>query len=59
MWLSATHFGAHPKVVELLLEKGADVNATDRFGTTPLVNSWSTDVIQMLLDRRRRHKRHQ
>lgn len=43
------------ELVKLLLEKGANVNARNRFGRTPLSNALrgnsSTAVVQLLLDR--------
>ena len=44
----------HLEIVEKLLEKGADVNAVDRFSRTPLVESvWSErlEILKKLLEK--------
>ena len=51
LWVAS--FMGKKKVVELLLERGADPDETDINGRTPLwvaANSGKTDVVQMLLD---------
>ncbi|XP_008398616.1 myotrophin [Poecilia reticulata] len=49
----AADFG-HLKVVEYLLEKGADVNATDKHGLTPLICACfegHCDCVKILLEK--------
>ena len=39
-----------PEIVQLLLEKGAEVNARDTAGWTPLMFAASAEIKQLLID---------
>ena len=51
--LYAAHFG-QTEIVELLLDRGADIEAKDRYGNTALIRTAFTDdieIVKLLLDR--------
>ena len=51
--LSSASYGGHKEIVELMLEKGANINIRDEKGTTPLINAVvgnKPEIVKLLLD---------